>query len=202
MANAPDQLLTTACAVVVVDMQNGVVNRGIWDPDRRKAVLENCVRLVTASRESSVYVVLVRVERRPDMSDAPLPPFAVFQPPDQSRRLARNDSSSAFMPGLEPAEHDDVVTKRRIDAFYSTDVELLLRTKRIQTLILCGIATNWGVEATARSARDRGFDVILAEDCTDAFSEDAHKCSVEQIFSALGAVLSHEEIIGRYATLR
>ena len=90
---------------------------------------------------------------------------------------------------------DIVLAKRQWGAFYGTGLEQQLRRRSIRTIILGGIATNIGVESTARAAFDRGYELVFAEDAMSSISEDAHNFSVKNIFPRMGRVRSTEEIL-------
>jgi nicotinamidase-related amidase len=88
------------------------------------------------------------------------------------------------------------VTKRQWGAFYGTDLDLQLRRRDIRTIIMAGIATNFGVESTARDAQERGYELIFAEDAISSMSVEMHRFPVENIFPVMGRVRSTEEILG------
>ncbi len=96
---------------------------------------------------------------------------------------------------LGKQESDIEVTKRQWGAFYGTDLELQLRRRGIDTIILCGISTNIGVESTARNARELGFNTVIAEDACSAASAEQHQGSMTHIFPRIGRVRSTEEIL-------
>ncbi len=88
------------------------------------------------------------------------------------------------------------MTKRQWGAFYGTDLELQLRRRGIDTIILCGISTNIGVESTARNAWELGFNLVIAEDaCSAASTEQQHRAASTHIFPRIGRVRSTEEIL-------
>ncbi len=87
------------------------------------------------------------------------------------------------------------MTKRQWGAFYGTDLELQLRRRGIDTIILCGISTNIGVESTARNAWELGFNLVIAEDACSAASAEQHQSSMTHIFPRIGRVRSTEEIL-------
>jgi nicotinamidase-related amidase len=91
--------------------------------------------------------------------------------------------------------NDIVVTKRQWGAFYGTELEQLLRRRGIKTIIMSGIATNYGVESTARAAFDRGFELIFAEDAMSTANAEAHKFCCENVFRNMGRVRSTRELI-------
>ena len=75
-----------------------------------------------------------------------------------------------------------------------TNLDQVLRRKGVKTVIMAGIATNMGVESTARSAQARGFDLVFAEDAMSTMSEAMHRFAVENIFPVMGRVRSSSEI--------
>jgi nicotinamidase-related amidase len=92
-------------------------------------------------------------------------------------------------------ESDFVVTKRQWGAFYGTELDLQLRRRGMDTIVLCGIATDIGVESTARFAYEYGYQQILAEDAMTARSAEGHRHAVIEIFPRLGRVRTTAEII-------
>ena len=93
-----------------------------------------------------------------------------------------------------------MVTKRNWGAFYGTDLDLQLRRRGIKTIVLGGIATNMGVESTARAAHEHGYSQILVEDAMASRSVEMHAFAVGTVFPLLGLVRSTEEVLAGCAT--
>jgi nicotinamidase-related amidase len=100
-----------------------------------------------------------------------------------------------LIPELDRQPGDIVILKRQWGAFYGTDLDLQLRRRGLTTIILCGIATEFGVESTARDAYERGFELIFAEDAMTGSSAESHANSVERIFPRMGRVRSTKQTI-------
>ena len=98
-------------------------------------------------------------------------------------------------PELARAPSDVVVTKHQPNAFYGTDLEIQLRRRGVRTIILGGISTNVGVEATARAAHERGFEQVFVSDAMAAREADLHEHSVRRIFPTLGRVRTLEVVL-------
>lgn len=100
-----------------------------------------------------------------------------------------------FVPeaGVQPS--DVVVEKRQWGAFYGTALDQLLRRRGIKTIVIGGIATNIGVESTAREGFDRGYQMVFAEDAMASISAEAHEFAVKTIFPLMGRVRSVDEIV-------
>jgi nicotinamidase-related amidase len=88
-----------------------------------------------------------------------------------------------------------VIFKRKWGAFYGTDLDLQLRRRGLKTIVLCGIATEFGVESTARDAYERGYEQVFAEDAMTGRSAESHANSITHIFPRMGRVRSTEEIV-------
>jgi nicotinamidase-related amidase len=100
-----------------------------------------------------------------------------------------------IVPELGPAPSDVVITKRQWGAFYGTDLDLRLRRGGIDTIVLAGIATTYGVESTARFAYEYGYQQIFAEDAMSDRSVEAHKSSIEFVLKRIGRVRKTADIL-------
>ena len=93
------------------------------------------------------------------------------------------------------AEPSDLrITKRKWGAFYGTELDLQLRRRAVTTVVIGGIATNIGVESTARAAHEHGYAVVLAEDAITGRSAEMHAFAFGQLFPLLGRVAKVDEI--------
>jgi nicotinamidase-related amidase len=105
------------------------------------------------------------------------------------------DDWSEIVPELLPGASDFIITKKQWGAFYGTELDLQLRRRKIDTIVLCGISTNIGVESTARFAYEYGYNQIFAEDAMSSQSEEEHIHSIEKIFPRIGLVRNTKEIL-------
>jgi nicotinamidase-related amidase len=135
-------------------------------------------------------VFLVRVTPSPDWKDA-LRPIADAATPAQTPPL----DWAEIVPEMGPKQGDFVITKRQWGAFYGTDLDLQLRRRGMAAIVLCGIATEFGVESTARDAYERGYEQIFARDAMAGLHVESHANAVERIFPRLGRVRGTEEIL-------
>ena len=108
-----------------------------------------------------------------------------FLPPDWSE----------FAPEIAPVPSDIVIAKKQWGAFYGTDLELQLRRRGVATIVLCGIATDIGVESTARFAYEYGFQQVFSEDAMSSMSAEQHNAAVRFIFPRMGRVRKTDEIL-------
>lgn len=173
-------------ALVVIDLQNGIVARQ-WAPYSSQQVVGNCVLLSQEMRERTGMVVFVRVLLDQLLAlPADKPSRGSVAPPPEASHLA---------PDLHVEATDTVIAKRQWGAFYGTELDQLLRRNHVKTIIMAGFATNMGVESTARSAFDRGYELVFAEDAMSSFSAEGHKFSCQDVFTMMGRVRSTEHIL-------
>jgi nicotinamidase-related amidase len=181
-------LTTASAALILIDLQKGIVARQ-FAPYSGEAVLAKG-ELARRFRVGKAPVVLVNVAFAPDFSDALKAPV---DQPMQAPPGGFPEDWSELADGLAEAS-DLKVTKRQWGAFYGTDLDLQLRRRGVTTVVIGGIATNMGVESTARAAHEHGYAVVLAEDAATSLSAEMHAFAFEQIFQHLGRVAKADEI--------
>jgi nicotinamidase-related amidase len=176
-------------ALLLVDLQKGIVGLPTA-PYSGEAVLARSKALAQRFRAAKAPVVLINVAFAPDFSDALKAPV---DRPMQAPPGGFPEGWTELADGL--AEPSDIrVTKRQWGAFYGTDLDLQLRRRGVTTVVLGGIATNMGVESTARAAHEHGYAVVLAEDAATTFTDEMHAFAFEHIFPRLGRVARSDEI--------
>jgi nicotinamidase-related amidase len=102
---------------------------------------------------------------------------------------------SDFIPELDRQPGDIEILKRQWGAFYGTDLDLQLRRRGLDTIVLWGIATEVGVESTARDAYERGYHLVFAANAMTGSSAESHANSIERISPRMGRVRSTEAIV-------
>jgi nicotinamidase-related amidase len=169
-------------ALIVIDLQKGIVGLPTAHPSAE--IVERSASLARAFRERGLPVVLVNVtSRAPGRTSfmRPMPPF----PPDWTE----------LVPELEQQPGDILIAKQRVGAFIGTSLDEELRRRGVTQLFLTGVATSAGVEATARSAYDHGYHVVLVVDAMTDMDPEAHRYSVEKTFPRLGEADTTENIL-------
>ncbi len=187
--NKPLNIDKTKTAIVVIDLQKGITSRET-QPHPAKTVIENTAQLLEVFRKNSMPVFLVRVVSSPDQKDR----LNVVADVTWSGGQMPADWSE-IVPELSPEKDAVIITKKQWGAFYGTDLELQLHRRKIDTIVLCGISTNIGVESTARFAYEYGYNQIFAEDAMSAMSKEEHENSIQKIFPRIGLVRTTKEIL-------
>ncbi len=172
-------------ALVLVDLQQSVVALPLA-PRPAAEVIANAARLLERFRLLGSTVVLVRVAFLDGRDRLDLPTDT-----PSSARLGPSD----LVPEVGPRPGDIVITKRQWGAFYGTELDLQLRRRGVRTIVIGGIATNMGVESTARDAYERGYAQVFAEDAMSSLNAEAHRFAVSVIFPRIGRVRSTDEIL-------
>ena len=174
-------------ALVLIDLEQGIVSRQVA-PHAGADVVKRCAALAETVRKAGgsvvyVHVLINEIERL----SADQPMQMPSEPPPAS--------ASELVPeaGYQP-ETDVLVAKRQWGAFHATHLDQALRRKGVKTIILGGIATNFGVESTARAAQEHGYELIFAEDAMSSMSAEMHDFAVKILFPIMGRVRSSEEI--------
>lgn len=183
------QINPSTTALVLIDLQKGILDYPT-EPHSSSAVLSNAVRMAESFRAHGGQVVLVHVGFSADGGDA------LNVPTDASRSSSeRPDDWMEFPAELGPKGNDIVINKKQWGAFYGTELDLQLRRCGIDTLVMGGIATNFGVESTARDAYERSYAQIFAKDSMAGLSEEAHNFAINNILPRIGRVRSTDAIL-------
>ncbi|CAK9884814.1 MAG: Isochorismatase family protein YecD [Candidatus Erwinia impunctatus] len=176
-------------ALVLIDLQEGILPfaKGPYSADD---VVAWAAEVADSFRAAGAPVILVRVGWHNNFGDA------LKQPVDKPMPSGvLPDNWWTFPAALRHQAQDILVMKHQWGAFYGTDLELQLRRRGIDTVVLGGISTNIGVESTARDAWERGFQLVFAEQLCTAGSSEEHQNSFATVFPRIGRVRSNAEII-------
>ncbi|MCL4460870.1 MAG: hydrolase [Nitrospirae bacterium] len=176
-------------ALVLVDLQKGIVGRPL-EPHSGERVIQNGGMLAERFRKAGASVVLVNVGFSKDFKDV------LRQPVDQPNVMPPGGYPSDFSEIVEglAGPGDLFITKRQWGAFYGTELDLQLRRRGIHSIVLGGVATNIGVESTARQAWELGYSLVFVEDATSSMSADMHRFAFEKIFPRIGSVVQSVDV--------
>jgi len=179
-------------ALLLMDFQRMVVDAYAVD---KEALLDRVRRLAEAARNSGAMVIHVVVSFQlyyPEVSRR----NSVFSGLKAAGLLALGDPTAEIDPKLTPQPGDAVVRKQRVSAFTGTNLDMILRSNNIDTLLLTGILTQGVVLSTLRHAADMDYRaVVVADGCSDKDPE-VQRVLMEKIFPFQAAVATVEEVIG------
>lgn len=191
--------LNSKTAVIFIDFINEIIHpdgklsgKGYVEFAKAHGSLENLKQFLDKVRQSDAMVIHVRVAFRSDYIDHP-ESSPLFGAARKFSALAQNTWGTEFVEALKPINSEVTITKNRINAFFSTDLDTVLRANEIKDLLICGVATDLAVEATARDAHDRDYCVAVVNDCCIAANDEDHDKTIGTL-SKLSEIQASTEI--------
>ncbi|HUD95516.1 hydrolase [Sphingobium sp.] len=181
----------TRTALVAIDLQKGIVASSTA-PHASADVVARSRAIADALRAAGGTVVLVTVDFHKGFVDALAQPADIASPRSPDGPPA---DFADIVPELGAHDGDLRIIKRQWGAFHGTELDLQLRRRGIDTIILTGIATHMGVESTARSAWEHGYRLIFAEDAIASFSDMLHDFPIAHVFPRLGHVRTSKDVV-------
>ena len=202
-------------ALVIIDMQRDFLEPGGFgaalgnDVTRLQSAVAPCRAVLAAARAHGMLVIHTREGHRPDLTDAPRhkvergdPAMRIGAPGPMGRILVRGETGHDIIPELYPAANEPVIDKPGKGAFYQTDLDLMLRNRGIDTLLVCGVTTEVCVNTTVREANDRGYRCIVLSDCCASYFPQFHEMGLAMIKAQggiFGSVASSQSLLSAMA---
>lgn len=190
-------------ALIIQDLQNDVVSEGgkfgaeSAAHAAKQNVVANVARLADAARAGGVHVIhvyfVVEDGARGLKQNAP-----IFTNIRALGAVERGAWGAAPAPGLEPQTSDYIVEKTRMNAFYDTKLDILLRGLDVEKLVITGAWTNMSVEHTARHGADAGYEIVVVSDGTSSLSDDWQNAALNYALTNIATVTTVDELVSAF----
>ena len=201
MSEEPLRLDADRSALIIQDLQNDVIGEGGAFADsgapahaKSQNVVENVKRLADTARRAGmpvIHVLYVVDEGAPGLKqNAPL-----FIGVKEAHALVRGSWGAAPVDGLEPQPGDHVVEKMRMNGFYDTRLDILLRGLGADTIVITGAWTNMSIEHTARHGADAGYEVLVVSDGTSTTGDEWQQAALNYAMTNVARVVSTDEAV-------
>ncbi len=178
-------------ALIIIDLQ-----KGILDPEPvpfgREPIVRQAAALGHAFAQAGAVIALTVTDFAPGYADAPK---GLADSPWELPKAGLPIDFATLVPEIDALPAAIRVTKRQMSAFFGTELDVQLRRRDCKTVVICGVATNLGVEATAREAFDLNYSVVLASDACGSVAPGLHEFAMEKILPRVARVRQTSEIL-------
>ena len=187
-------------ALIVIDVQNDYCHgNGVFSKTKNvdlshvQKAIAKLSSFIEGCRQADLPIVFVKTIHS-DWTDSPSWRKRMAGAAEKMD-ICRSDTWGSEFYDVQPTAGDSIVIKHRYSAFVGTDLDLTLRSRGVETLLMTGVTTNVCVETTARDGCNRNYDIILVEDCCGAHDEAEHEATLNNIHKYFGKVAPARVII-------
>jgi ureidoacrylate peracid hydrolase len=189
-------------AVVLIEYQNdftsegGALHGAVKDVMEKTNMLPNTVETVQKARDAGATIIYAPITFTQDYHELTPNPYGILKGVVDSQAFRQGTWGAEIVQDLTPVQQDIVVEgKRGLDAFASTNLDFILRSRGITTIALGGFLTNCCVESTMRTGYEKGFEVVTLKDCTATLSDEEQRLAVEKNYPMFSRPMEHEAFL-------
>ena len=187
-------------AVVLIEFQNdfttdgGSLHGAVADSMAATGMLDNARTVADSARAAGATVIHAPIMFAPGYNEITAHPYGILKGVVDSNSFVKGTWGAEICDSMTPTQGDIVLEgKRGLDAFGSTNLDFILRSKGIETVAMAGFLTNCCVESTMRSAYEKGFEVITLTDCVGATSAEEHENAIKYDYPMFSKPMSGKE---------
>lgn len=191
-------------AFVLIEYQNefategGVLHGAVAGVMSSTNMLQNTVKVVDAARKKGAAIMHAPITFAEGYGELTRHPYGILKGVVDGKAFIKGTWGAAICDALAPQPGDIVIEgKRGLDTFASTNLDFILRSKGIKTVVLGGFLTNCCVESTMRSAYEHGYDVITMTDCVAGISEEEHKNALKYDYPMFSRPMTSGDVLAQ-----
>ncbi len=193
-------------ALLLIEYQNdftsvgGALHDGVKDVMKSSNMLSNTIETVAKARAAGVTVMFAPITFAKGYNEITSHPYGILKGVVDNNAFVRGTWGAEIVNVLAPDPGDIIIEgKRGLDTFASTNLDFILRSRGIQTLVTAGFLTNCCVESTTRTGYERGFNMITLSDCAATLSEEEQRFTFEKNLPMFARILTHKELLSELA---
>jgi ureidoacrylate peracid hydrolase len=193
-------------ALLLIEYQNdftsegGALHAGVRPVMESTNMLAHTVHAAAKARAAGVTVMFVPISFAESYREITPEPYGVLKAVVDAHAFVRGTWGAEIVDSLSPGANDIIIEgKRGLDTFASTNLDFILRSRGIKTLVVAGFLTNCCVESTARTGYEKGFSVIALSDCAATLSEAEQHFTFEKNLPMFARILTHTEFLSELA---
>jgi ureidoacrylate peracid hydrolase len=191
-------------ALVLIEFQNdftspgGTLHEAVKPVMDSSKMLENTKETIAKVRAAGGMIVHAPIEFVEGYGEISPEPYGILKGVVDSKSFIKGTWGAEIVDDVAPQPNDIVVEgKRGLDAFATTNLDFILRSRGITTIALGGFLTNCCVESTMRTAYEKGYNVITLKDCTATVSDDEQRLAVEKNYPMFSRPMDHTEFVAQ-----
>ncbi|EHD14759.1 isochorismatase hydrolase [Commensalibacter intestini A911] len=174
--------------------ENGALHEGVKECMQQTNMLANSKAALQAAREKGVTIIYSPISFSEDYREIRKSTYGVLQNVVVTKAFRQGNWGSEIVKDVKPLPNEIILEgKRGLDAFYSTNLDFILRQLDIRSVAICGFLTNCCVESTVRTAYEKGYDVTTLNDCCATLSMEEHNMALEKDLTLFSHVINHKE---------
>jgi ureidoacrylate peracid hydrolase len=190
-------------AIVLIEFQNdfttegGVLHGAVSDVMEKTGMLDNAKQVAEKARAAGATVMHAPITFAQGYNEISSHPYGILKGVVDGNAFVKDSWGAAIVDDLTPQAGDIVIEgKRGLDTFASTNLDFILRSKGIKTIVLGGFLTNCCVESTMRSGYENGYEVITLSDCVAATSAEEHDNALKFDYPMFSKPMTTSEFLG------
>ena len=193
-------------ALLLIEYQNdftsegGALHGGVKPVMESTNMLANTVQTAAKARAAGVTVMFAPISFAEGYREITPEPYGILKGVVDAHAFVRGSSGAAIVDSLSPSTADIIIEgKRGLDTFASTNLDFILRSRGIKTLVVAGFLTNCCVESTARTGYEKGCSVVALSDCAATLSEEEQSFTFEKNLPMFARILTHMQFLSELA---